>query len=160
MLITRGAEPTAPRRVRPRTGSGDDPTSATPETDELEVVSWWTFSSEAAALDALLAEFRRENPDVDAVNAAVAGGAGSAAIAALARRLRRGDPPDVWQTSAARAPTAATCCGSAPRRSRRGSSPTPWRAGCGTTRPPPTEPRRRRRERSLFPARRAATLTW
>jgi glucose/mannose transport system substrate-binding protein len=80
---------------------GDDsPTSATMSTRQLEVVSWWTSGSEAAALDALLAAFRASNPGVHAVNAAVAGGAGSNAIVELAKRLQAGDPPDVWQTFA------------------------------------------------------------
>ena len=79
---------------------GDATTSATKETDRLEVVSWWTSGSEAAALDALLAAFRKANAGVDAVNAAVAGGAGSNARVALAERLQDDDPPDVWQTFA------------------------------------------------------------
>jgi glucose/mannose transport system substrate-binding protein len=78
----------------------DKPTSATTDTKRLEVVSWWTSGSEAAALDALFAAFRESNPGVDAVNGAVAGGAGSKAIVELAKRLQRGDPPDVWQTFA------------------------------------------------------------
>jgi glucose/mannose transport system substrate-binding protein len=76
----------------------DSPTSATTSTKHLEVVSWWTSGSEAAALDTLFAAFRSSNPGVDAVNAAVAGGAGSNAIVALAKRLQHDDPPDVWQT--------------------------------------------------------------
>ena len=79
---------------------GDSPTSATTSTKQLEVVSWWTSGSEAAALDSLFAAFRASNPGVDAVNGAVAGGAGSNAIVALAKRLQHGDPPDVWQTFA------------------------------------------------------------
>jgi glucose/mannose transport system substrate-binding protein len=83
-------------------GSGacgsDAPTSATTSTKQLEVVSWWTSGSEAAALDALLSAFRAANPGVKAVNAAVPGGAGSNAIVALAKRLQAGNPPDVWQT--------------------------------------------------------------
>ncbi|WP_433719594.1 ABC transporter substrate-binding protein [Actinoplanes sp. CA-051413] len=78
----------------------DEPTSATTQTGKLEVVSWWTSGSEAAALDTVLAAYRRSDPGVDAVNGAVAGGAGSQAIVALAKRLQRGDPPDVWQTFA------------------------------------------------------------
>jgi glucose/mannose transport system substrate-binding protein len=78
---------------------GDDsPTSATTSTKRLEVVSWWTSGSEAAALNVLFAAFRASNPGVDAINAAVAGGAGSNAIVELAKRLQNGDPPDVWQT--------------------------------------------------------------
>jgi glucose/mannose transport system substrate-binding protein len=80
---------------------GDDsPTSATTSTKQLEVVSWWTSGSEAAALNALFAAFRASNPGVDAINAAVAGGGGSNAIVELAKRLQDGDPPDVWQTFA------------------------------------------------------------
>ncbi|MEV6493255.1 hypothetical protein AB0M20_32230, partial [Actinoplanes sp. NPDC051633] len=79
---------------------GDEPTSATKDTDRLEVMSWWTSGSEAAALNTLLTAFRDTNPGVEPVNAAVAGGAGSQAIVALAKRLQAGDPPDVWQTFA------------------------------------------------------------
>jgi glucose/mannose transport system substrate-binding protein len=80
---------------------GDNsPTSATTDTSKLEVVSWWTSGSEAAALHALFAAFRRSDPDVDAVNGAVPGGAGSKAIVELAKRLQDDDPPDVWQTFA------------------------------------------------------------
>jgi glucose/mannose transport system substrate-binding protein len=76
------------------------PTSASKDTGALEVVSWWTSGSEAAALDALFAAFRTSDPDVKATNAAVAGGAGSKARVELAKRLQDDDPPDVWQTFA------------------------------------------------------------
>ena len=79
---------------------GDAPTSAATSTKELEVVSWWTSGSEAAALETLFTAFRKANPGVEAVNGAVAGGAGSKAIVELAKRLQQGDPPDVWQTFA------------------------------------------------------------
>jgi glucose/mannose transport system substrate-binding protein len=79
---------------------GNSPTSATTNTKQLEVVSWWTSGSEAAALEALFAAFRKANPGVEVVNGAVAGGAGSNAIVELAKRLQSGDPPDVWQTFA------------------------------------------------------------
>jgi glucose/mannose transport system substrate-binding protein len=76
------------------------PTSPATSTKQLEVVSWWTSSSEAAALNELFAAFRQASPGVTAINAAVAGGAGSNAIVELAKRLQRNDPPDVWQTFA------------------------------------------------------------
>ena len=41
---------------------GDSPTSATTNTKELEVVSWWTSGSEAAALETLFTAFRKANP--------------------------------------------------------------------------------------------------
>jgi glucose/mannose transport system substrate-binding protein len=82
-------------------GCGDSaPTSATKDTKQLEVVSWWTSGSEAPALDAIFAAFRKANPGVEAVNAAVPGGAGSKARVELAKRLQKDDPPDVWQTFA------------------------------------------------------------
>jgi glucose/mannose transport system substrate-binding protein len=79
---------------------GSSPTSSTKSTKRLEVVSWWTSGSEAAALDALFSAFRASSPGVDVVNGAVAGGAGSNAIVELAKRLQHDDPPDVWQTFA------------------------------------------------------------
>ncbi len=79
---------------------GNQPTSATISTSRLEVVSWWTSSSEAKALSVLFAAFRDSNPGVHAINGAIRGGAGSNAIVAPAKRLQRNDPPDVWQTFA------------------------------------------------------------
>ncbi|GAB3837422.1 ABC transporter substrate-binding protein [Dactylosporangium cerinum] len=76
------------------------PTSATTDTKQLEVVSWWTSGSEAAALNVLLSAMHQTNPNVDVVNAAVTGGAGSQAVVALAKQLQDGNPPDVWQTFA------------------------------------------------------------
>ena len=81
-------------------GGGDSPTDAAKDTKQLEVLSWWTSGSEAAALNTLLSAFRGANAGVETVNAAVAGGAGSEAIVELAERLQDGEPPDVWQTFA------------------------------------------------------------
>lgn len=69
----------------------------TPE-DQLEIFSWWTAGSEAAGLQKLFDAFSSISPDVEIVNAAVAGGAGSNAQAALQTRLGGGDPPDSWQS--------------------------------------------------------------
>jgi glucose/mannose transport system substrate-binding protein len=43
---------------------GDEPTSATKDTNQLEVMSWWTSGSEAAALNTLLGAFRQAHPGV------------------------------------------------------------------------------------------------
>jgi glucose/mannose transport system substrate-binding protein len=67
-------------------------------TDRLEVVSWWVSPSEHPAFEVLLNAFRAENPKVNVIDGAIAGGAGSNVQIALAARLRAGDPPDVWQT--------------------------------------------------------------
>ena len=64
---------------------------------QVEVFSWWTGGGEAAGLEAMIKIFKAEYPDVEFVNAAVAGGAGTNARAVLATRLQAGDPPDSWQ---------------------------------------------------------------
>ncbi|MCD0486466.1 ABC transporter substrate-binding protein [Streptacidiphilus sp. ASG 303] len=64
---------------------------------EVEVFSWWTEGAENAGLQALLADFKLNQPNVSFVNRAVAGGAGANAKAELARRLDANDPPDSFQ---------------------------------------------------------------
>ncbi len=64
---------------------------------QVEVFSWWTGGGEAAGLAAIQEVFNTEYPDIEFVNAAVAGGAGTNARAVLATRLQSGDPPDTWQ---------------------------------------------------------------
>jgi glucose/mannose transport system substrate-binding protein len=66
--------------------------------DKLEVFSWWTAGGEAAALDALFNVYRKQNPGIEIINAAVAGGGGSAARPVLQTRLAGNNPPDAWQT--------------------------------------------------------------
>jgi glucose/mannose transport system substrate-binding protein len=66
-------------------------------TGELEVFSWWTSGGEAAALDALFQAYSAQYPDVEIINATVAGGGGSAARGVLQTRLAGGDVPDTWQ---------------------------------------------------------------
>jgi glucose/mannose transport system substrate-binding protein len=63
----------------------------------VEVFSWWTGGGEAAGLDAMIEIFKAEYPEIEFVNAAVAGGAGTNARAVLATRLQAGDAPDSWQ---------------------------------------------------------------
>src|SRR3989304_5050677 len=65
--------------------------------DQVEIFSWWTGGGEAAGLDAMLGVFGTEYPNVEFINSAVAGGAGTNARAVLASRLQAGDPPDSWQ---------------------------------------------------------------
>ena len=65
--------------------------------NEVEVFSWWTGGGEAAGLDAMIKIFNAEYPDIEFLNAAVAGGAGTNARAVLATRLQAGDAPDSWQ---------------------------------------------------------------
>ena len=64
---------------------------------QVEVFSWWTGGGEAAGLEAMIKVFNAEYPNIEFINAAVAGGAGTNARAVLATRLQAGDPPDSWQ---------------------------------------------------------------
>ncbi len=65
--------------------------------EAVEVFSWWTGGGEAAGLDAMIEVFSEKYPDIEFINAAVAGGAGTNARAVLATRLQAGDAPDSWQ---------------------------------------------------------------
>lgn len=67
---------------------------------KVEVFTWWASGSEKVGLDALVGIFNEQHPDIEFVNAAVAGGAGSNAKAALASRLEANDPPDSFQAHA------------------------------------------------------------
>jgi glucose/mannose transport system substrate-binding protein len=64
---------------------------------QVEVFSWWTGGGEAAGLDAMIKIFKENYPDVEFINSAVAGGAGTNARAVLATRLSQNQPPDSWQ---------------------------------------------------------------
>ncbi|MFT6973697.1 MAG: glucose/mannose transport system substrate-binding protein [Pontimonas sp.] len=77
----------------------DDAAPAASETlsGSVEVFSWWTGGGEEAGLNALIEIFNAEYPDVEFINGAVAGGAGTNARAVLATRLEASDPPDSFQ---------------------------------------------------------------
>jgi glucose/mannose transport system substrate-binding protein len=64
---------------------------------EVSVFSWWTGGGEAAGLDAMIGIFAQAYPNIEFINEAVAGGAGTNARAVLASRLQAGDPPDTFQ---------------------------------------------------------------
>jgi glucose/mannose transport system substrate-binding protein len=80
--------------------AGDTDTGEEEEVQQVEVFSWWTGGGEAAGLEAMIEVFDAANPDVEFINAAVAGGAGTNARAVLASRLQANDPPDSWQAHA------------------------------------------------------------
>jgi glucose/mannose transport system substrate-binding protein len=67
--------------------------------EEVEVFSWWTGGGEAAGLDAMIEVFNEKNPDIEFINSAVAGGAGTNARAVLATRLSQNEPPDSKRSS-------------------------------------------------------------
>jgi len=76
------------------TGLGE---TAAATSGQVEVFSWWTGGGEAAGLEAMIKVFNAQYPNIEFINAAVAGGAGTNARAVLATRLQAGDPPDSWQ---------------------------------------------------------------
>ena len=68
--------------------------------NELEIFSWWTGGGEEEGLLALIDEFNEQYPDIEVINATVAGGAGSNAKAVLKTRMLGGNPPDSFQVHA------------------------------------------------------------
>jgi len=67
---------------------------------QLVVGSWWTAGGEAEGLNGMFKIYKEKYPDVEIVNATVAGGAGTNFKAVLATRLIGGDPPDTFQLHA------------------------------------------------------------
>jgi glucose/mannose transport system substrate-binding protein len=67
---------------------------------KIEIFSWWTAGGEAEGLQALFDIFHKKYPDVEIINATVAGGAGAQAKAVLKTRMLGGDPPDTFQVHA------------------------------------------------------------
>jgi glucose/mannose transport system substrate-binding protein len=98
---TPAAEPTATTAPAAETPPAEAPTTApAPAAGELEIFSWWTAGGEAEGLNAMYQVFSSEHPDVEIINATVAGGAGSNAQAVLATRMQANDPPDSFQVHA------------------------------------------------------------
>ncbi len=77
--------------------AAEAPAGDTDAANAVEIFSWWTGGGEAAGLEAMIEVFNAQHPDVEFINAAVAGGAGTNARAVLATRLQAGDAPDSWQ---------------------------------------------------------------
>jgi ABC-type glycerol-3-phosphate transport system substrate-binding protein len=67
---------------------------------QLVVGSWWTAGGEAEGLNGMFRIYESKYPDVEIVNATVAGGAGTNFKAILKTRLIGGDPPDTFQLHA------------------------------------------------------------
>jgi glucose/mannose transport system substrate-binding protein len=78
----------------------EEPAEEAPEPSRLEIFSWWTAGGEAEGLNAMFEVYSALYPEVEIINATVAGGAGTNAKAVLATRLQGGDPPDSFQVHA------------------------------------------------------------
>ncbi|MBE2233905.1 MAG: extracellular solute-binding protein [Anaerolinea sp.] len=96
-------QPTTAPAEQPTTAPAEQPSTA-PAADELtgdlEIYSWWTAGGEADGLNAMYELFKAQHPQVNIVNATVAGGAGSNAKAVLTTRMQANDPPDSFQVHA------------------------------------------------------------
>ena len=67
---------------------------------QMTLGSWWTAGGEAEGLAGMIRIYEEKYPDVEVINATVAGGAGTNFKAQLATRLVGGAPPDTFQLHA------------------------------------------------------------
>ncbi|MEN8904464.1 MAG: extracellular solute-binding protein [Clostridiales bacterium] len=68
--------------------------------NQLEMFSWWTGGGEANGLSKMFEMYSSENKNIEIINSAVSGGAGSNAKTVLKTRIMGGDPPDSFQIHA------------------------------------------------------------
>jgi glucose/mannose transport system substrate-binding protein len=81
-------------------GGDDDGDDGQAASTEFEFFSWWTGGGDSEGKEALLDLFGEQNPGVEIIDSAIAGGAGTNAQAELANRLLADDPPDSYQRHA------------------------------------------------------------
>jgi glucose/mannose transport system substrate-binding protein len=79
---------------------GDDADSKDGGDKQVEVFSWWTGPGEEEGLNAMIEDFKKNNPGIEFTNAAVAGGSGTQARQVLSTRLQSNNPPDSYQVHA------------------------------------------------------------
>src|SRR5690554_2887808 len=85
--------------------AGDSGSPDPDNADQVEVFTWWASGSEKVGLDALVEVFGEQYPDIEFINASVAGGAGPNAKPALASRPEANDRPHTFQAHAVAQPT-------------------------------------------------------
>ena len=96
MLLTVGCS------QEPKQEEAKAPEEAAPvaqASNDLEIFSWWA-GDEGPALAALIDIYKKQNPDVNVINATVTGGSGVNAKAVLKTRMLGGEPPDSFQVHA------------------------------------------------------------
>jgi glucose/mannose transport system substrate-binding protein len=71
-----------------------------PPANVLEIYHWWTSGGEKAAIDALVAVFEKEYPDVAVIQSPVAGGAGYVMKSVMKSLVMSGEAPDAFQLHA------------------------------------------------------------
>ena len=70
------------------------------QADTIEVYNWWTSGGEAAAINALVAEFSSQYPDTTVKQVQIAGGSGIQLRTKIKTLMLAGDPPDTFQVHA------------------------------------------------------------
>lgn len=98
-LVLASCQPAAEAPAEPAV-EPEEPAEEVPAASQLEIFSWWTAGGEAEGLNAMFEVYSALYPEVEIINATVAGGAGTHAKAVLATRLQGGDPPDSFQVHA------------------------------------------------------------
>ena len=73
--------------------TADDGGDMGTEATQVEVFSWWTGGGEAAGLEAMIGIFDAEYPNIEFMNAAVAGGAGPMPVPCLLPACKLAIPP-------------------------------------------------------------------
>jgi glucose/mannose transport system substrate-binding protein len=99
-LLLASCQPAEVEETPPPEGPTAEEEEPEAEESKLEIFSWWTAGGEAEGLNAMFEVYSGMYPDVEIINATVAGGAGTNAKAVLATRLQGGDPPDSFQVHA------------------------------------------------------------
>ena len=70
------------------------------QADTIEIYHWWTSGGEAAAINALVAEFSSQYPDTTVKQVQIAGGSGIELRTKIKTLMLAGDPPDTFQVHA------------------------------------------------------------
>jgi len=97
------ATPTSPPKkeeAAPTVAKATAPPKVEEAAGELEIFSWWTSGGEVEALNGLFRVYGERHPQVEIINAALAGGSGAAGAgmkAVLKTRMLGGEPPDSFQ---------------------------------------------------------------
>jgi glucose/mannose transport system substrate-binding protein len=93
------AEEAAVEEPAAEEAAAEEPVAEAGAGGQLEIFSWWTSGGEVEALNALYKVYNERYPDVEILNAALAGGAGQGGNmkALLETRMMGGEPPDSFQ---------------------------------------------------------------
>ena len=81
--------------------AGSDPNNP----NQVEAITWWASGVEKTALYDMVDVFKKQNPDIQFIDASVRGAGGDKARLSIAARLDSKNPPDTFQAAAGAALT-------------------------------------------------------